>query len=111
MSKHEEFPRLTPEAWAARDAGIQAIQSITATISPNDLRRCCAAFLREAMNQARDHYGFDAQIVGLEAIADSLYSPPPPPTLAQARAADLDTQDGIETVRAFLATLEEGGQP
>jgi hypothetical protein len=44
--------------------------------------------------------------------ADNLYSaPPPPPTLAQARAADLDTPAGKAVVHAFLATLGEGVQP
>ena len=111
MSQHIELPNLTPEARAAHDAAITAIQSTTATISPLDFRRALGAFLREAMRQAYDHYGFDAQIVGLEAIADNLHSPPPPPpTLAEARAADLTTPKGQAVARAFLATLG-GEQP
>lgn len=44
-------------------------------------------------------------------ILQGVYSPPPPPpTLAQAREADLDTPAGRYVVRAFLATLGEGGQ-
>ena len=115
MSKHQEFPELTREARAAYHAAIDAIQNKTATISPTDLRRALGAFLREAMKQACNHHGhhsFYAQIVKLKAIADNLHSPPPPPpTLAEAQAADLDTQEGRAAVRAFLATLGEGGQP
>jgi hypothetical protein len=48
----------------------------------------------------------------LFAIANNLYNPPPtPPTLAEARAADLDTPEGRDTVTAFLATLGEEVQP
>jgi hypothetical protein len=112
VSQHIEFPRLTQEARAAHDAALTAIQSTTATISHNDFRRALRAFLCEAMNQACEAYVFNAQIARLEAIADNLHNPPlPPPTLAQARTADLETQEGIETVRAFLAALGEGGQP
>jgi hypothetical protein len=126
MSKHVEFPELTPKARAAHDAAINAIQSITVTISPNDFCRALAAFLQEALVQAelpltkrwsdvsqigKLRWSHGSHIDKLFAIADNLHSPPPPaPTLAEAQAADLDTQEGIETVRAFLATLEEGGQ-
>ena len=108
MSQHQEFPKLTPEARAAHDAAIDAIQSTTATISPNDLRRALGAFLREAMKQADKK---NTAWSGLRGIANNLHSPPPPPTLAQARAADLDTQEGRAVARAFLAMLKEGGQP
>jgi hypothetical protein len=112
----EEFPKLTPEAWAARDAGIEAIQSTTATISPNDLRRALAAFLREAMKQVQGVYETSPLSIvwwdQLQAIANNVHSPPPPPpTLTQARAADLDTPEGKAAVRAFLAMLGEDGQP
>jgi hypothetical protein len=54
-------------------------------------------------------------IIGkLFAIANNLHSPPPPappPTLAEARAADLDTPEGKAAVRDFLATLVEWVQP
>lgn len=113
MSKHNEFPRLTQEPQAAHDAGIEAIQSITATISPHNLRRLLAAFLREAMALAQGAYeARPLSIVWweqLKAIAINLHDLPPPlPTLAEARAADLDTPEGQAVARAFLATLEEG---
>jgi len=41
----------------------------------------------------------------------NIHNTPPPPTLAEAREADLDTAEGKATVTAFLATLGEGGQP
>jgi hypothetical protein len=110
MSNHVEFPALTPEAAAAVDAGYGATGCVGSRSDRN--RVLFAAFLREAMKQAYEHYGFDAQIVGLEAIANSLHSPPPPPpTLAQAQAADLDAPAGRDVVRDFLATLRKGGQP
>jgi hypothetical protein len=60
------------------------------------------------MKQATDH---DQHLWDeLQAIASNLHSPPPPPTLTQAREADLDTPEGRDVVRAFLATLGEGGQ-
>ncbi len=114
MSNHEEFPQLTPEAKAAWNAACIAGNVSWCFYSHISTRRFFAAFLREAMKQAYDHYGFDDQIVGLEAIANNLHSPPlppPPPTLAQARGADLDTPEGKAVVRDFLAALGEGGQP
>jgi hypothetical protein len=109
-SQHVEFPELTPEAAAAVDAANALPGAGGLPVSPGD-RRVFAAFLRELMKQAYERYGLDAQIVGLEAIADNLHSPPPPPpTLAEARAADLDTPAGRDVVRDFLATLGEGAQ-
>jgi len=110
VSKHEEFPKLTPETQAAYRAGcLAAFRNCTNPLLIN--RRFLAAFLREAMDQAWGNCGDDRWWDDLLAIANNLHSPPPtPPTLAQARAADLDTQEGIETVRAFLATLGQGGQ-
>ena len=111
MSNHEEFPAMTPKARAAYDAAVDAIQNMNTTISPNDLRRALAAFLREAIR----HAGMlDWHLVWgeLEAIAASLHNPPPPPpTLAEARKADLSTPAGRDVVRAFLATLGEGEKP
>ena len=109
MRKHQEFPDLRPEAQAAHDAAVSAIQNGRATISPNDFRRALAACLREAMKQAdkRGHAWLE-----LEAIANHLHNPPPhPPTLAEAREADLSTPEGQTTVNAFLALLGEGVQP
>jgi hypothetical protein len=97
---HVEFPKLTPEA----EKALRELDRHLDLSKPGWQRRCLAAFLRKAMEQAR-------QWEHLEAIADNLHSPPPPPTLAQARAADLDTQDGKDVVRDFLATLGEGTQP
>jgi hypothetical protein len=45
----------------------------------------------------------------IDAIANNLHNPPPPPTLAKARTADLDTPAGKATFIAFLATL--GDEP
>ena len=108
MSNHEEFPALTPEARAAYHAAIDAIQNMNATISIRDFRRALAAFQREAIRQAGRP---DKHLVwgDLEAIAASLHNPLlPPPTLAQAREADLSTPEGQATVSAFLATLGDG---
>ena len=118
MTTHKEFPDLTPEAQAAHDAAVSAIQNgdaaaflcARATISPNDLRRALAAFQREAIRQAKRTYWHYVR-GELEAIAASLHNPPPPPTLAEAREADLSTPAGRDVVRDFLATLGEAGQP
>ena len=108
MSTHEEFPTMTPAAQAAHDAAVNAIRNGGATISPNDFRRALAACLRRAMNQYRLGYGTPLWN-NLEAIAASLHTPPPlPPTLAEAREADLSTPEGRATVSDFLATLGEG---
>jgi hypothetical protein len=108
VSQHKEFPELTPEARAAVAAGYGAAGVQVAIVSDRVL---LAAFLREAMKQATDNSCI-LHVNRLRAIADSLHCPPPPPpTLAEARAADLDTPEGRESVRSFLATLGEGGQP
>ena len=73
-------------------------------------RRHLAAFLREAIKQARKDSG-KVYWDELEAIADNLHSPPPSPTLAQAREADLDTPAGRDVVRDFLASIPETVQP
>jgi hypothetical protein len=107
-NQHQEFPIMAPGARAAHDAAINAIQNGNATISCADLRRALASSLREAMRQAEKGYGASPWD-RLEDIAGNLHSPPPaPPTLAQAREADMDTPAGKATVTAFLATLGEG---
>jgi len=110
VSQHEEFPELTQEAKAAWDAACIAGNVSPSTYGLHSTRRFFAAFLREAMKRSESRYGAPPWD-NLMAIANNLHSPPPRPTLAEARAADLETQDGIETIRAFLATLGEGGQP
>ena len=112
MSKHEEFPELTPEAKAAWNAACNASNVSFGSYNYISTRRFFAAFLREAMKQSKKGYG-PSPWSRLLAIADNLHSlpPPPPPTLAQAREADLDTPAGRDAVRVFLATLGEGGQP
>ena len=109
-TQHEEFPELTQQTLAAYQAGCLA-GPFSATPPANADRRYLSAFLLKAINQATDCNGI-LLVSGLQAIANSLHSPPPPPpTLAQARAADLDTPAGRAAVRAFLATLGEGVQP
>ncbi len=103
--EEEEFPELTQQAQAAYRAGCRA-GPFSPTPLTNTDRRYLAGFLREAMMQATDH-GPDLWNE-LKAIANNLHSPPPPPTLTQAREADLDTPAGKATVTAFLATLGEG---
>lgn len=110
MSQHEEFPALTPVAKAACEAGCRAALFPDCPISLND-RRYLAAFLREALRQVVDTSVLSS-LLHLDAIAENLHSPqPPPPTLAEARAADLGTPEGKAVVRAFLTLLGEGGQP
>jgi hypothetical protein len=114
MSEHVEFPELTPEAKECLFAAYTAVapwhEGFKEDWSKAN-RKAFAALLREAMKQALRPVS-STLWRELNAIADNLHSPPPPfPTLAQARAADLETQEGIETVRAFLATLGKGGQP
>jgi hypothetical protein len=106
---HEEFPELTQQTQASYRAGCQA-GPFSPTLPTNTDRRYLAAFLREAIVQATEH-GCILCVNNLLAIADNLHSPPPlPPTLAQAREADLDTPAGRDVVRDFLATLGEGVQ-
>jgi hypothetical protein len=109
-TQHEEFPEMTQQAQAAYRAGCRAVP-FSPTLITNIDRRYLAAFLREAMEQAR--YRFDSSLwQELQAIANNLHSPPqPPPTLAEARKADMDTPAGKATVTAFLASLGEGVQP
>ena len=84
-NQHQEFPIMTPEARAAHDAAVNAIQNSKATISCGDLRRALAAFLSEAIEQA-DKGGF--AWLELEAIAASIHnSPPPSPTREQMEQA------------------------
>ena len=108
-SQHVEFPVLTLEALAAFKAGCAAAAFPAGPIGLHD-RRYLAAFLREAMKQATDHdQGLWDE---LQAIASNLHSlPPPPPTLAQAREADLATPAGRDVVRDFLKALGGGEQP
>ena len=103
---HVEFPELTPEAERALREANRHLD-----LSKPRWHRCyLAAFLREAMKRVLDDdKSWDECWDELEAIADNLHSPPP--TLAQARAADLDTPKGKAVVCDFLATLGEGGQP
>ncbi len=108
-TQHEEFPKLTQQAQAAYRAGCLAVPFSSTPLTYTD-RLYLAAFLREAIEQATEH-GCVLHVSGLQAIADNLHSPqippPLPPTLAQAREADLDTPAGKATVTAFLATLGE----
>ena len=100
MSRHEPLPHLVPKAFAAVTAFLDV---------PTDRpkRQALAAFLREAMKQARWDVDPGAAWADLHAIADNLY--PPPPTLAQAReAARQLAGPSAEIVHAFLATLGEG---
>jgi hypothetical protein len=109
MSQHKEFPELTPEAERAlREADRHLDLS-----KPRWHRLYLASFLHEAMKQAWGKAGgWDECWDELKDIADNLHSPPPlPPTLAQARKADLDTPEGKAAVRDFLATLVEWVQP
>ena len=108
-----EFPELTTEAPTAFCAALKSIQISAAltAISSDDFRRYLAAFLREAIVQATEHECI-LLVNKLHDIANNIHSlPPPPPTLAEARTADLGTPDGRATVTAFLATLGEGVQP
>lgn len=109
-TQHQEFPIMAPGARAAHDAAINAIQNGKATISCADLWRVLAASLREAIEQATDRDG-GFSVNELFAIADNLHSPPPPPTLAEAReAARQLAGPSAEVVHAFLASLGEREQ-
>ena len=108
MSPFAEHPDLSPESLAA----IKAASIANGFEDPNVSFANCrslAAFLKEAMAQASAHpYGNWAKLAG---IADNLHSPPPPPTLAEAREAarQLAGQEAA-VVHAFLATLQEAEQ-
>jgi hypothetical protein len=110
VSKHIEFPHLTREANAALEVALDVHRCCNQRTFEAAIRESCAAFLLEAIKQATDNNCI-LHVSSLRAIAGSLHCPPPPPTLAEARAADLDTPEGKAAVRAFLATLGEGGQP
>ena len=104
MSKHEEFPPMTPETKAVIDAFYKAGPGLSD-------RKAFAAFLREAMKQAgSDTFSTLRWWDNLAAIANNLHSPPPPaPTFAQAREAARQLGGAnAEVVHAFLATLKEG---
>jgi len=105
---HQEFPELTPETRAADEAG-RSVAFVSLEIY--DHRRYAAAFLQEAIEQAKSKNGI-LVVNKLLAIADNLHSPPPPPpTLTEARAADLDTPAGRRVVYTSLASLGEDGHP
>jgi hypothetical protein len=68
----------------------------------------------------RDNAAFDAWQDIRQRLKSALAQPEPegptdeelaPPTLAQARAADLSTPAGRDVVRDFLASLGEGEEP
>ena len=110
MSGHVEFPELTPEARAAFVRGYEANGLYISTPGKGDRARF-AAFLVEAMSRAQTAGVGGSAWQELAAIAANLHSlPPPPPTLAEARAADLDTPAGRDVIRGFLATLRGGEQ-
>ena len=111
MSNREEFPTMTPETLSAYHAAVNAVEKPgPIDISGADLRRALRAFLLEAMKKA-EHSGRPCWGALLD-IAASLHNPPPlPPTLAEARKADLSTAEGRITVVTFLAALGEAGQP
>jgi hypothetical protein len=112
VSNHVEFPELTPEAKAAYLAACPRELPIIDDHAFRFNRIAFAAFLREAVLQVFPGYrGLPSCSHELLEMANNLHSPPPPrPTLAQARAADLDSAAGRDVVRDFLATLGEGGQ-
>jgi len=114
MSRHEEFPDLRPEIEAAMRAAAGPTAAIIVTFGSRERRRY-AAFLREAMRQASTFNGHTMDLEGawvrLMVFASNLHSPPPPtPTLAEARGADLETPEGRDVVCELLASLEEGVQ-
>ena len=102
---HVEFPELTPEVKAAFLAACSFPTDLDQTPPTPFERKAFAAFLREVINQSTDPNGI-LFASDLQAIANSLHNPPP--TLAQALGADLDTYAGKHLVRVFLATLREG---
>ena len=109
---YEEFPELTQQAQAAYRAGCLA-GSFSVTPPTKIDRRYLSAFLLESMEQAmaRVRVNGGTAWINLYAIAKSLHSPPPPlPTLAQAREADLESPAGRDLVRDFLASVREVDQ-
>ena len=99
--QHEEFPYLTDQALAAYRAAFP--KEVDPFVNLCN-RRKLSAFLLEAINQATATSQYRWEM--LQTIAHNLHCPPP--TLAQAREADLNTPEGKATVSAFLATLREG---
>jgi hypothetical protein len=114
-TQHSEFPELTPEVRAAYKAGCLAAPFSWTAPTLTD-RRYLAAFLREAMKQAKaagNSGSAWSTCQELAAIANNLHTPPPPPpTLAEAREAARQLGGAnAEVVHAFLASLGEGVQP
>jgi hypothetical protein len=106
MSGFVEYPKLSPQALAAVNAAFLA--NGFKDRAPSFSERCyLAAFLREAMAQARASGSYTWCL--LEDIADSLHDPPPPPpTLAEAREAARQLAGPCAAVvHAYLATLQE----
>jgi len=112
VSKHEQFPELTEEVKEILTAAYRAAFPLHNgyKIHWTEVDRIStAALLREAMEKVYEgrHWG-SIPYRRMQAIASNLHNPPPPPTLTQAREADLDTPEGRATVHAYLATLGEG---
>ena len=111
---HVEFPELTPEAKeclvVAYEVAFPWHDGYSKDWTESN-RKGQAAFLREAIKQARKAYDHSPLSLSeqLRAIADNLHSPPPPPpSLAQAREAARQLGgENAAIVHAFLATLGE----
>lgn len=116
-TQHEEFPKLIPEARAAAVISLGYSKDRVDSVEVTRKYRCqLAAFLREAMKQAKGGFPkcpIERSIVcKLITIANNLHSPPPPPPiLADAREADLSTPEGRIMVATFLAKLATETQP
>ena len=105
----KEFPYLSDEAVAAYRA---VFPCAVDPFMDHDNRRNLSAFLREVMMQAAWQVDLGTAWAYLGAIAANLHNPsPPPPTLAQAREADLESPAGRDLVRDFLANLATETQP
>ena len=108
---HNEFPELTEEAKEILTAAYRAAfpWHNGYKIEWTEANRIgAAALLRAAVEKAQEE-GFWIHSIPyrrMEAIASNLHSPSPPlPTLAEARAADLNTLEGRNAVRSFLTLL------
>lgn len=108
MKRLAEYHELTKESLAAVMAASLAYGSEVPNVGPGNRRRL-AAFLREAMAQARSAPGAWAALAD---IANNLHSPPPPPpTLAEAREAARQLAGPCAAVvHAYLNSLQEAGQ-